>query len=77
MNGKVRIAFLALALVLCTLAALSSPASAVVVWCGYYECHIDQDCDAFCQACGYPGESCDTGRYGTYDPGFCECYQPR
>jgi hypothetical protein len=77
MHRNVRIVFLALALVLCTLAGMAPPATAVayIGFCGNSTiyCHVDADCASYCQACNYPGWGCDTGRYGAFDPGYCLC----
>jgi hypothetical protein len=73
MSGNVRIAFLALALVLCTLASMAPPASALAIkLCGPEKsCEFQADCAGYCQPCGYQYTGCF---YPTRGPvGFCGC----
>jgi hypothetical protein len=74
---KVRFVLLALALVLCTLAGMSSPAkakAAPIYTCGPNNppCNVDQDCNAYCQPCGLVG-ACF---YIRVPPGSCVCVAP-
>ncbi len=74
---KARFALLALALVLCTLAGMSSPATAKIgpiYTCGPNNpsCNVNQDCNAYCQPCGLVG-SC---LYSRLPPGGCVCVAP-
>jgi len=78
MRRDIRFALLSLALVLCTLAGMSSPAKAVAqppLFCGSQnppECNVDQDCNAYCQPCGYTAGICNLWMRGI-PPGFCSC----
>jgi hypothetical protein len=60
MSGKVRIVCLALTLVLCALASMAPPASALVIhYCGAPKsCQLQADCATYCQPCGYQYTIC-------------------
>jgi hypothetical protein len=76
MHKNVRIMFLALAIVLCTLAIMAPPASAAdqTRFCGYGppSCYVNQDCVAYCQPCGYQ-PLCGFWSRDPTAPGFCAC----
>jgi hypothetical protein len=74
MRRNTRLALLALALVLCALAGIGSPATAKappLYACGPNSpsCDTNQDCDAYCQPCGYRGACL----YARIPPGGCLC----
>ena len=78
MCRNVRLTLLALALVLCALASVTAPASAKVdpfYFCGQNppECFLNQDCNAYCQPCGYVG-LCQFWSRDPTAPGFCSCH---
>ena len=60
MSRNVRIVCLALALVLCTLASMAPPASALAIkYCGAVKsCELQGDCANYCQPCGYQYTGC-------------------
>jgi hypothetical protein len=76
MRRNVRLALLAVALVLCFFANLASPLNAGLLFCGPHppSCSADHDCDAYCQPCAAVGV-CEFPLRDPSAPGFCDCFR--